>query len=58
MDSSLCSKLGITQGYYLANIYNSDDIELYFIKGNAYYEIEISNSSIDDSTLVNQIIAL
>lgn len=58
MDKNLCESFGISDGYYITNLYSENDIELHFIKGTSYYTITISNININNEKLVKAIINL
>ena len=55
IEESICNKMEITDGYYITGLYGKNIISLCFVKDNSYFEIEISNSNINDERLINQI---
>lgn len=55
MNSSLCEKYGVTAGYYIEKHYNDNDVSLFIIKGNAYYELGLSDSNINDERLIEAV---
>lgn len=58
MNKELCEKFEIELGYYTTNIYSENDLDLRFIKGTSYYEIEIAGADIFDEKLAQTITEL
>lgn len=55
IDDDLCSKLGISEGYYTLNNYLMCDIKIFILKNNSYYIIEITNKDKIDNDIIKAI---